>query len=26
VLDDMPGDARLIGVVIETQEAPRRTL
>lgn len=26
VLDDMPGDARLIGVVIETQEAPRQTL
>jgi hypothetical protein len=26
VLDDMPGDARLIGVVIETQEAARGTL
>src|SRR4029079_19239657 len=26
VLDDMPGDARLIGVVIETQAAPPRTL
>ena len=26
VLDDMPGDARLIGVVIEIQEAPRQTL
>lgn len=26
VLDDMPGDARLFGVVIETQEAPRQVL
>ena len=26
VLDDMPGDARLLGVVIETQEAPRQAL
>src|SRR6476620_6436301 len=26
VLDDMPGDARLIGVVIETQEASRQAL
>src|SRR5689334_11938154 len=26
VLDDMPGDARLIGVVIETPEASRQTL
>ena len=26
VLDDMPGDARLLGIVIETQEAPRQAL
>ena len=26
VLDDMPGNARLIGVVIETQQAPRQAL
>ena len=26
VLDDMPGNARLFGVVIETQEAPRQAL